>query len=203
MITGVSAWFETEYAALRKSECGILEIRQSLDTCLHRMNDMINSNNQDMGTTFTAMLIDPALNLMLCGHVGDTRLYRIYSDRVEVVTSDHSVVAEEVRRGVISAEKARTDSRQNQITNCIGAGENNRVYDYIIQEPDNQCTYMLCSDGFRKMVTDEEIRTFLNPEINPDEKQINQNLMQLLELNLRRQESDNITAAAVRYVKGD
>lgn len=204
VITGISAWFETEYATLRKSGSGILEIRQSLDACLHRMNDAINSSSeQDMGTTCTAMLIDPKLNLMLTGHVGDTRLYKVYSDRLEIVTSDHSVVAEEVRRGIITEESARTDSRLNQITNCIGVGEKNRVYDYIIQEPDDSCTYMLCSDGFRKMVTDEEIREYLDPDINPDGERIRQNLTKLLEMNLQRQETDNITAAAVRYIEGD
>lgn len=203
VITGVSAWFETEYAGLRQAGKGVLDIRQSLDTCLHRLNDEINTSGQEMGTTFTGMLLDPAVNLVLVGHVGDSRLYRLYADKAEVVTSDHSVVAEEVRRGIITEESARTDSRQNQITNCIGVGESGRVYDYIIQQPDDSCTYMLCSDGFRKMVTDEEIRAYLEPENNPDGEHIRQNLKKLLELNLQRHETDNITAAAVRYIKGD
>ena len=36
----------------------------------------------------------------------------------------------------MSEETARFDKRQNQITNCIGAGETGRVYDYMIQRPE-------------------------------------------------------------------
>ena len=156
-----------------------------------------------MGTTFTGLLIDPFLDSVMVAHVGDTRLYKIYEDRAEAVTSDHSVVAEEVRRGIISEESARFDSRQNQITNCIGAGETGRMYDYLMLKPETDCMYMLCSDGFRKMVTDDEIRQRLVPSGNPDSATIKANLDYLLDLNMKRNEGDNITALAIRYSKGE
>ena len=202
VITGVSDWFESTYPSLLREESNILKIRQSLDELLHILNDDINKScakGSPMGTTFTGILIDPALNIMLAAHVGDTRLYKIYSDRLEIVTSDHSVVAEEVRRGVISAEQAMNDTRQNQITNCIGAGEKNRVYDYIMQPPEKDCLYMLCSDGFRKMVTEEELIKYLSPDVNNDNLSIGKNLEFLVNLNMQRMENDNITALAVKY----
>jgi protein phosphatase len=204
VIKKVSDWFEKTYSCLRREEKNILEIRQSLDECLHMINDDINrccTDEKRMGTTFTSLLIDPAIDAVLVAHVGDTRLYRIYDGRAEVVTADHSVVAEEVRRGIISEESAKTDKRQNQITNCIGAGETGRMYDFIISKPETECTYMLCSDGFRKMITDEEISASLSPLVNNDNDTINKNLTYLLDLNMQRDEDDNITALAVRYTK--
>lgn len=204
VISGVSAWFENDYAALIKSGKSILDVRSSLDACLHRLNDDINSaaeDGMDMGTTYTSILIDPVMNKLLVAHVGDTRLYKLTDTAAEVITSDHSVVADEVRRGIITEEQAKFDSRQNQITNCIGAGETDRMYDYIVLEPETDCTYMLCSDGFRKMISKEEMYTRLGPSAAVDDKAIRENLSELVSLDLERNENDNITALAVRYIK--
>lgn len=198
----VSDWFERKYPKLLKEDKGILEIRKNLDNILHRINDAINAENEDMGTTFTSFIINPILDSVLVAHVGDTRLYKIYNDKAEVVTSDHSVVAEEVRRGIITEESAKFDKRQNQITNCIGAGETDRIYDYIIQKPETDCVYMLCSDGFRKMISNEEIVKYLSPSINKTNEDLKSNLEYLLKLNTDRKETDNITALAVKYIKG-
>lgn len=201
-VSSVSEWFETVYPELLRQNCTILDVRKSLDRSLHRINDIINSRSSrkgSMGTTFTSVLIDPRLNAVMAAHVGDTRLYKIYEDRIAAVTSDHSVVAEEVRRGLISEEDARFDARQNQITNCIGAGETGRMYDYIIQKPETDCIYMICSDGFRKMVSDEEIHQQLLPSENTDELKLHSSLESLMKLNMERGESDNITALAVRF----
>lgn len=205
-ISSVSEWFETVYPELLRQNCGILEARKSLDRSLHRINDRINIQSEksgSMGTTFTSVLIDTSTDAVMAAHVGDTRLYKIYEDRIVTVTSDHSIVAEEVRRGLISEEEARFDPRQNQITNCIGAGETGRMYDFIIQKPEADCIYMICSDGFRKMVSSEEIHQRLLPSVNTDKNKIKENLEFLMKLNMKRKESDNITALAVRYSPGD
>ena len=206
VISRTSAWFEKDYPELLRKGKGILDARKSLDSHLHDLNDIINAyseKNEDTGTTFTALLIDPALDAVMVSHVGDTRLYKIYEDRIVAVTSDHSIVAEEVRRGLISEEDARFDSRQNQITNCIGAGETDRMYDFMIQKPEEECLYMLCSDGFRKMVSDEEIRKRLVPSENTSADILKKNLEYLMQLNMKRKEKDNITAVAVRYSSGE
>ena len=205
VIKTVSDWFETVYADLLKKGKGLLDVRASLDERLHMVNDAINiecAKGREMGTTFTSMLIDTSNDAMLAAHAGDTRLYKIYDDSIEIVTSDHSVVAEEVRRGLLSEESARFDKRQNQITNCIGAGETGRMYDFIIQKPEKNCVYMLCSDGFRKMISGEEIQKTLSPVSNPDQETLNKSLSYLLDLNMERRENDNITALAV-ILKGE
>ena len=206
VITGVSEWFESQYPVLLCGNESILDIRRSLDELLHTLNDNINSNignKPKMGTTFTGMIIDPVLDKVLISHVGDTRLYKIYADRLEIVTTDHSVVAEEVRRGLLTPEEAAKDTRQNQITNCIGAGEKNRIYDYIIQSPETDCVYMLCSDGFRKFISENEIIEYLSPVKNIDNNSLHSNLEYLMNLNMERKESDNITAVAVKYKGGE
>lgn len=202
VVNVVSDWFENVYPAILRKDGNILDIRQSLDDHLHRINDAINRDcdrGREMGTTYTSVLIDNYLDSVLVAHVGDTRLYKIYDDKIELVTADHSIVAEEVRRGIITEEEARHDKRQNQITNCIGAGETDRMYDFRIQKPDKECVYMLCSDGFRKMIDENEIMERLAPSKNSDTNKLKKNLEYLMELNMKRKENDNITAAALRY----
>ena len=58
--------------------------------------------------------------------------------------------------------------------------------------------YMLCSDGFRKMISGEEIQKRLAPSENKNSASIKKNLEYLMELNMERKEKDNITALALR-----
>lgn len=205
VIKVVSDWFETDYADLLKNGNSTLHVRTSLDDILHKVNDAINvecEKGRAMGTTFTSMLIDNYNNTLIVAHAGDTRLYKIHDSDIEVITADHSVVAEEVRRGLISEESARFDKRQNQITNCIGANTSGKLYDFIIQKPETDCVYMLCTDGFRKMVSSKEIHQKMLPSSNQDGDALKSSLQYLLNLNIERKESDNITALAV-ILKGE
>lgn len=203
-VSEAAAWFSGQFARMTEANADVLEIRSSLDDMLHRINDEINLAGErlgDMGTTYTSMLLDPEKNILLAAHVGDTRLYRITDSEAEALTTDHSVIAEELHRGILTEESARTDSRQNQITNCIGAGETGRAYDFSILEPEDGCIYLLCTDGFRKLISADEIRQALAPSANPDTETLKRSLTYLTDLNLSRQESDNITAAAIKFTK--
>lgn len=57
---------------------------------------------------------------------------------------------------------------------------------------------MLCSDGFRSVITPEEIFNRLNPVNMQDEETMRQQLVYLTDLNKYRREDDNISAAAIR-----
>ena len=202
VIGSVSDWFENVYPSLLRSGSGALDIRSSLDKRLHSINNDINKervNGKVMGTTFTSLLIDTYLDTAMIAHVGDTRLYKIYDHTAEVVTMDHSVVGEEIRRGIITEESARFDKRQNQITNCIGAGARDRMYDYMLHKPETECVYLICSDGFRRQITKEEICGIMSPSRADDSEKMKAGLEYLMRLDIERSEEDNITALAVRY----
>src|SRR5680860_841286 len=72
-----------------------------------------------MGTTLTAaMLRDGRLDVV---HVGDSRAYLWRGSTLTQITEDHSVVAELVRRGSITAEEAEHHPHRNVITRALGA----------------------------------------------------------------------------------
>jgi len=198
----MNEWFAEDFADLMRRGASILKIRESVDDRLHELNDRINAyaekHASDMATTFTGILIIPQLKRMLTAHVGDSRLYKITDEEIKVLTSDHSVVGQEVREGVITAEMAETDPRQNQLTNCIGAGLDDTSYDYSIGAyGENEC-YMLCTDGFRKKITADEMQFLLKPSINENEKIMSGHLEKLKNKVIKGGEKDNITALMVK-----
>ena len=61
--------------------------------------------------------------------------------------------------------------------------------------------YMLCSDGFRHVITPAEILAALAPATNTEEEPMNGHLRNLIELNKSRNENDNITALLIRTIQ--
>ena len=71
-----------------------------------------------MGTTVVAALFFD--NKITIAHVGDSRLYRQRSDKLEQVTMDHSLLQELVDRGFYSAEEAQRAANKNYVTRALG-----------------------------------------------------------------------------------
>ena len=107
-----------------------------------------------MGTTVvSALLFD---NKIAIAHVGDSRLYRLRSDKFEQVTMDHSLLQELVDRGFYSAEEAQRAANKNYVTRALGVEPNVEVeiQEIPVQKGD---FYVLCSDGLSDMVEDDDI----------------------------------------------
>lgn len=148
----------------------------------------------DMGTTVTAMLITSSRYFII--NVGDTRAYEI-SDSVRMLTKDQTVVAREVELGNLTEEEAKADSRRSVLLQCVGASD--VVYpDLFFGEPKTNAVYMLCSDGFRHEITEDEIYSNLNPSVMTDADGMKKHMDTLVYLNKQRQERDNITVITVR-----
>lgn len=107
-----------------------------------------------MGTTVVLVLFYG--NRITIAHVGDSRLYRLRSDKLELVTIDHTLLQELVARGFYSREEARESQNKNLVTRALGIEESVAV---DIQEdvalPGD--LYLLCSDGLNDMVEDRDI----------------------------------------------
>jgi len=147
-----------------------------------------------LGTTVTALLF--ISNTYYLIHVGDSRVYELKHDLVQL-TEDQTVVAKEQREGILSAAEARVDARRNVLLQCVGASER-VVPQYKTGEILADAIYLLCTDGFRHELTGEEIFTNLNPSVLHDKAAAQSRLRGLIDLNKARAERDNITAAIIR-----
>ena len=131
-----------------------------LRDAIHRANKIIyqtartQPNCEGMGTTVVAMLFFD--NRASIAHVGDSRLYRLRSDKFEQVTMDHSLLQELVDRGFYSPEEAQRAANKNYVTRALGVESNVdvEVQEHPVQKGD---LYLICSDGLSDMVEDDDI----------------------------------------------
>lgn len=108
-----------------------------------------------MGTTVVAALFyDDRVSV---AHLGDSRLYRLRDEKLELLTRDHSLLQEQLDRGMLTLEEARVSRHRNIVTRALGVEREAEVevgsFDVL---PDD--IYLLCSDGLNDMLDDEEIR---------------------------------------------
>ena len=107
-----------------------------------------------MGTTVVVAYLDDAK--LYLANVGDSRGYGVNQTSIKQLTQDHSLVAELVKIGSISAEEAESHPDRNIITSALGV---EHKYEVFIQSFDiKEFDYvLLCSDGLSNMVTSQEI----------------------------------------------
>ncbi len=120
---------------------------------------------QGMGTTVVAALVtDRRLSI---AHVGDSRLYLIRAGGIEQLTDDHSVVAEQVKRELISKDEAQKSEMKSVLTRALGTEAEVDV-DLCEMTMSDEDILLLCSDGLSNMVTDEDMLSIASLSKDPD-----------------------------------
>jgi serine/threonine protein phosphatase PrpC len=117
-----------------------------------------NKNTSGMGTTLVAARF--ADGMFSIANVGDSRIYLFREGQLLQLTEDHSLVMEQVRRGMITLEQAKRSSAQNIITRALGTDESTLpdLGEFPAQDGD---TLLLTTDGVLRHVDDAEIRGIL------------------------------------------
>lgn len=198
LVNAFCKWADDRLPLLCGSEITDADIRSDWVGIATEYNEKIKAYGAlcgtSMGTTVTAMLITEKRYYII--NVGDTRAYEI-ADAVTVLTKDQTVVAREVELGHMTAEEAERDSRRSVLLQCVGASD--EVYpDMFFGDTKLNAVYMLCSDGFRHEITEDEIYQYLNPNVMVDAGGMKKNMDALIDLNKQRQERDNISVVSVR-----
>ncbi|HKJ84131.1 MAG TPA: Stp1/IreP family PP2C-type Ser/Thr phosphatase [Mariprofundaceae bacterium] len=111
-----------------------------------------------MATTIVAALFHE--DKLCIAHIGDSRMYRLRDGILTHMTEDHSLVQEQLRLGLLTADDAHRASNRNLVTRALGIEA--EVKPDLIEtgsRPDD--LYLLCSDGLTGVVPDEAIRLIL------------------------------------------
>ena len=154
-----------------------------------REASMNSSLLRGMGTTIVAVLIEGSH--MSIANVGDSRVYMIRSGVMTQLTEDHSLVAEEVKAGILSKEEAETSLRRNIITRALGQEEPLDIDTSGIALMGGD-RIVLCSDGLTTMVPDELILATVLAHESPDE-----GCAALVDLANKKGGRDNITVVLI------
>ena len=157
---------------------GLLRETKDKAPCMEALREAVNAVNLElweqqesdaelsgMGTTLTVLW--PAEEEMLIGHVGDSRAYLMRDGQMKQVTEDHSMVADMVRRGLLSEEQAATHPMRNYITRAVGT-EPEIAADIISIPRKNGDRWLVCSDGLHGLVARERLQELLGME-DPEE----------------------------------
>lgn len=146
-----------------------------------------------LGTTFTGILF--IKDRYLIAHVGDTRVYYI-GDKMNQLTSDHTFVAREIRRGNMTPEQAKHDRRRNLLLQCVGASAS--IAPQILEGKTAKGVYLICSDGFRHEITEEEMLASLALGTLNGKKAMHEKACYLIDKVKERKEKDNISVVLIK-----
>jgi protein phosphatase len=140
-----------------------------------------------MGTTISAALA--VGGTLVIGQVGDSRIYQVRGTETTQVTEDHTLLAWQIKQGLISPAEAKASPHKNVITRAVG----NRDYvevDKRVVPYERGDRYLLCSDGLHGYLDQAEIADIV--ELGGDAA-----VESFIKIALTRGGRDNITAVLV------
>lgn len=201
MTNELESWFNEDlpyFIEDHESENGKRNILLSLNRAANRANltiaEYAKKNGIRCGTTATVLLvIDDSYFVM---NVGDSRAY-LFRNRLFRLTKDQTVVQKKIESGEITDKEAESDKQRSVLLQCIGSGRPVHP-EFKTGQVSEGDVYLLCSDGFRHKVTEEEIERSLRKENPVTETQLEDVASFLVELNKERKEKDNITCVMAR-----
>lgn len=123
---------------------------------------------ESMRTTLT-VLIATAAGSARWAHVGDSRLYAFRDGLVAARTVDHSVPQALVAAGKITPDEVRGHPDRNRLLRALGGSD---APTPTLSEPytvEGGDAFLLCSDGFWELVTEDEMQADLAAASGPDD----------------------------------
>ncbi|HET7538903.1 MAG TPA: protein phosphatase 2C domain-containing protein [Polyangiaceae bacterium] len=162
---------------------------RELAAAVHMTNECVRSmafadrELSDMGTTLVAARFSPNKQRLYVGHVGDSRCYRLRQGKLRQLTTDHTMASLGVK-----------GPSANHLYQAIGVSPGLAI-DLIVDKPQDDDFYVLCSDGLSKMVSDDELRDVLL-----EHEDLETALYTLIEAANDRGGNDNVTVIIVKVL---
>lgn len=165
-------------------------IRRSLDRLVYHMQEQLQQYGSreklSLGTTMTVLVLWEKVYLIW--HLGDSRIYRMNGTgrrgREWAKTAEAVCLTKDHARG------------KHVLTKCVGSFGYERP-DFCMGRIGNGQALLLCSDGFRHCVTNQELSEVLRPGQLREEEQITRRLQEIGEACMKRGEKDNMSAVYV------
>ena len=154
------------FHSLREKKDWMFDVITDLNEKIYQ-HSLTNKNCEGMGTTLIAVLID-GLNCLI-SHIGDSRVYNFTTEKIELVTRDHSYVNILIENGEISEEEAVNHPQKNFIVKAIGT-EPTIEPDFYELNLDETSYLLICSDGLSNKLSTDEMAAIITLPMSLSEK---------------------------------
>jgi protein phosphatase len=111
-----------------------------------------------MGATCVAAVLHE--HTLYAANVGDSRVYVVHDGQLRQITRDHSVVAQMIERGELTAEEARTHEQRNIIYRALGSQAEVEI-DLFTEPVAEGDAIILCTDGLSSVVPEEDVQAIV------------------------------------------
>jgi serine/threonine protein phosphatase PrpC len=155
---------QTEVAEFA-SDAGLQAPLQAVDRSINRANSAVfaaaqaQSSYQGMGTTLALALFYD--NRVALAHIGDSRIYRLRGELLQLLTRDDSLLREQIDLGLIAAADAGDSHNRSLVTRALGIEAS--IAAHLRQENASPGdVFLLCSDGLNDLVEDTDIELIMS-----------------------------------------
>jgi PPM family protein phosphatase len=175
---------------------GVSDTSNRLASAVRLANTEIHDHAKNQGTKAnmgaTVVVLRFVEDRVCIAHVGDSRAYLLRGGSFDQLTEDHSFVAEQVRRGMLTPEEASRSKLHNVLTRALGIDPQVEVdvTEELLQDGD---VYLVCSDGLFRELTLEQITGVLEETDDPQRA-----ASRLVDLANEAGGGDNISVIVVR-----
>ena len=163
----------------------------------HAIQDAAARNPGHAGMGSTIVAVSTGGTQFSIANVGDSRIYLIRGDTIQQLTNDHSLVMEQVRRGLMTLEEAEKSEMQNVIVRALGteASVEPDLEDHEFVPGD---VLLLCCDGLSRYVKESRILEIIRGTEDLDEA-----CEKLIQAAKDAASDDNITCVLLRAREQD
>ena len=151
-----------------------------------------------MKTTAAALVTDGKHAYI--GHVGDSRVYVFYKNKVKRRTLDHSIPQMMALSKEIKESEIRFHPDRNFVLRVMGVDWEEPMYELLPLEKLKKCqAFLLCTDGFWEWIVEDEMCSLLRDSHSAEEwlKRMTERVVE----NSGGSEMDNYSAIAVWNTK--
>lgn len=173
------------------------QLADEIQTANSLLSELVSANPllAGMGTTVTALLLSEG-NFAFA-HIGDSRAYRLRSNDLEQVSTDHTFVQRLINEGRLRPEEAETHPHKNVLMRVLGDVDASPELDLATFPAVEGERWLLCSDGLNYVPLPLVHRTLGEIE-DPGEC-----ADRLVELTLAAGAPDNVTVIVADVVAGE
>jgi serine/threonine protein phosphatase PrpC len=170
-----------------RAVCRLLESAVQAATYMVYSMAELDRGKHGMGTTISALFISG--DYAVTAQVGDSRVYRVFDGQVEQLTEDHTLIAWQLKQGIITPEQAEKSPNKNVITRAVGNREYVEVDVRLLGLAAGD-RFLLCSDGLHGYLRDQDVAPVMG--LGGDKS-----VKRFIDLANERGGKDNITAIVV------